>query len=330
MYRYLEFRWPLIVVVLLGMGLGRPIIHGQQSTIDPSDRVAATIDDEVIRVSDVHRELRRALDDQELDAETRRLAMATTLQQLVNRRLIARWLERTGQGASDQDVDLALQRLERRLARTGQSLSDYCEQQDFDDTTFHRWLTFQVGWQKFLDRYLTEENLSKYFDQHRRDFDGTRLRVAHILLRIDQDADESLRQETVGRAAQIRAEIVDGKLGFSEAARKYSQSPTASDGGKLGLISRYETMPEAFSAAAFALEEGQISAPVVSPYGVHLIRCLGVEPGQQTWQRVRPQLEKAVRQYLFEWAADRERPRVKIHYSGVVAPLQPETHSARN
>ena len=74
-------------------------------------------------------------------------------------------------------------------------------------------------------------------------------------------------------------------------------------------------MPEAFGQAAFALEPGAISPPVVTEAGVHLIQCVEIKPGSRTWQEVRGELEPTVTRYLFRWAADRQRPqaRIEIH-----------------
>ena len=143
-------------------------------------------------------------------------------------------------------------------------------------------MRWQISWDRYVEKSLNDENMQKYFDQHRRDFDGTRLRVAQILLKLPDDGtDESGVRD---RAESIRGEIVAGKLSFAEAARKYSQAPSAAAGGEIGWIARHEPMPEAFAQAAFQLQVNEISPPTVTPLGVHLIQCREVEPGQRTWQ----------------------------------------------
>ena len=60
-------------------------------------------------------------------------------------------------------------------------------------------------------------------------------------------------------------------------------------------------MSEFFSKAAYQLDVGQVSEPVKSSFGVHLIKCLEVKPGQKDWQEVRERLNNAAAEYLFRW-----------------------------
>ncbi len=99
------------------------------------------------------------------------------------------------------------------------------------------------------------------------------------------------------------------------AAAKHSQSPTAATGGDLGFIRRGEPMPDTFSQAAFALAPGDLSPPIRSKFGVHLIRCIAITPGKRTWEDCRDELLPAVTAYLFHWTADRGRPNAKIEYT---------------
>ncbi|MBN3807481.1 molecular chaperone SurA, partial [Paraburkholderia sp. Ac-20336] len=71
----------------------------------------------------------------------------------------------------------------------------------------------------------------------------------------------------------IRNQIVAGG-DFAKFARTYSQDGSASQGGDLGWISPGETVPE-FERAMNSLQDGQISEPVRSEYGYHLIQVLG-------------------------------------------------------
>jgi hypothetical protein len=153
------------------------------------------------------------------------------------------------------------------------------------------------------------------------------MRVAQILLTLpDLPAnlpDHPAGQEEVRQRAQtLREEIVAGTVSFSDAARKNSQSPSARDGGELPWISRHEPMPEIFSVAAYRLQVGEISPPVVSSLGVHLIKCLEIEAGTRTWQEVREPLTAAVREHLYAWNAGRPGEQPDIRYTGATPYFQ--------
>lgn len=72
---------------------------------------------------------------------------------------------------------------------------------------------------------------------------------------------------------QLRARIISGES-FEELAMEYSDDGSAANGGSLGTFGPGE-MTLAFEDAAFSLEEGEISAPVVTTFGIHIIRLDG-------------------------------------------------------
>jgi parvulin-like peptidyl-prolyl isomerase len=84
-------------------------------------------------------------------------------------------------------------------------------------------------------------------------------------------------------------------------------------------------MHESFSRAAFALKEQEVSPPVITPFGVHLIRCAEINPGQRTWQDARQALTAAVTRYLFDWAAEKERSKAEIKFTGTLPHFAPGT-----
>ena len=97
---------------------------------------------------------------------------------------------------------------------------------------------------------------------------------AHILLRLSQQADASEQAKIKSRVDSIYNAIVKG-ADFADMAAKYSEDPgSARQGGAIGQISRGQTLKE-FEDAAFALKDGEMSAPVLSPVGYHIIKMLG-------------------------------------------------------
>ena len=106
-----------------------------------------------------------------------------------------------------------------------------------------------------------DNNLDRYTEE-------VSLRVSHILLRTqDRDAAE-VRAQAESIAAEAR-----GGADFAELARRHSEDDgTREAGGDLGTIARGQMVPE-FEGAAFALEQDEISDPVTSMFGVHVIKA---------------------------------------------------------
>ena len=113
---------------------------------------------------------------------------------------------------------------------------------------------------------LTEDEVQQYYDANMSQYQTPgQVRARHILLRVDGD-DEAV----AARAAELAAEARAG-ADFAELAREHSEDETnAESGGDLGLFGRGRMVPE-FENAAFALAAGEVSDPVRSPFGYHVI-----------------------------------------------------------
>lgn len=100
------------------------------------------------------------------------------------------------------------------------------------------------------------------------DVSVTQTRARHILLRPGPQLSQN---DAVARLTQYREQIASGKANFEALAREHSQDGSASAGGDLGWASPGQFVPE-FEEAMNGLRPGAMSFPVVSRFGVHLIR----------------------------------------------------------
>lgn len=87
------------------------------------------------------------------------------------------------------------------------------------------------------------------------------VRASHILVSSEQEANNLLNQIRSGTK-------------FEDLAMKHSQCPSGKQGGDLGFFGRGQMVP-AFENAAFSMEPGQVSAPVKTQFGYHLIKVTG-------------------------------------------------------
>ena len=115
---------------------------------------------------------------------------------------------------------------------------------------------------------LTEDEVRLYYDANLPQYQTPgQVRASHILLRVDGDDDEPVAARAAALAAEAR-----GGADFAELAREHSEDETnAESGGDLGSFGRGRMVPE-FENAAFAMAAGEISDPVRSPFGFHVIQ----------------------------------------------------------
>lgn len=93
-------------------------------------------------------------------------------------------------------------------------------------------------------------------------------RARHILIKTSEVVSDADAQR---RLADLRERIVQGGANFADLARQYSADISASKGGDLGWIYPGDTVPD-FEQAMDALKPGEISQPIKSPFGWHLIQ----------------------------------------------------------
>jgi len=116
------------------------------------------------------------------------------------------------------------------------------------------------------DITVTENELSDFYNKNKHIFtESETVKASHILV-----SDEK-------QAKEIAKEIDDG-LSFEEAASKYSHCPTNVVGGDLGYFEKGKMVPE-FEAVAFNMEIGEISGPVKTDFGYHIIKLVDKKRG---------------------------------------------------
>ncbi len=127
---------------------------------------------------------------------------------------------------------------------------------------------------------VTDEEAKKFFDENPDQFAGqATVRARHILV----DSEE--------KANTVLASIRSGETSFEDAAKAHSTCPSSAQGGDLGEFGRGQMVPE-FENACFAMEVGQISEPVKTQFGYHLIRLDGKSDAQpMTFEAVKDQIK---------------------------------------
>jgi peptidyl-prolyl cis-trans isomerase SurA len=125
----------------------------------------------------------------------------------------------------------------------------------------------------------------------------TQTHARHILIKTNELTSES---DARSRLLQLKERLENGAK-FEELARQYSDDGSASKGGDLGWINPGDTVPE-FERAMDELKPGEISQPVRSPFGLHLIQVLERRDQDVTQERQKLQARQAIRERKAEEA----------------------------
>lgn len=290
-----------------------------------SEAIAAWVGQEPIFVSEVDRLVSRTVGKQALSPIARAVLQAQALEEIIARSLVLAAAERKGEGPKPWEIDAALAELEKKLTHQKRSLQDYLQSEKLDLATLRRQLAWELYWPQRLAQQMSQERVEAHFQAHRKHYDGTEVLVSHILFPYPPRADKEAQNRLLAEAERVRQEIVSGRLSFAEAARRYSQAPTGPQGGQIGWIARHGAMVESFAKAAFALDPGQVSPPVLTPFGVHLIRCEAIRPGTKRLEEVRSEVEKDLAWEILQQMAAQERRWTPVRYTGAVGYWDPKT-----
>lgn len=152
-----------------------------------------------------------------------------------------------------------------------------------------------------LDEKPSEDALREYYQSHSSQYVVPEERhVRHILITLPEGAGEDEVAAARKKAQALRQRIENGES-FQALAKEYSQDPgSAAQGGDLGFIGRGMMEPD-FEQAAFSLEAGQVSEPVLTSFGFHIIRVDEIRPQQaKPFEAVRDELLQAYRRDMAE------------------------------
>jgi peptidyl-prolyl cis-trans isomerase SurA len=278
------------------------------------DRVVATVDDEVITLSELQEAMElflhqigqtqeRTPSEQEKKALERRV-----LEDMIDKKLLEDHAKETGVKATEEEIDRAVEDVLSRAGLSQDQLQealkrDGIPKEEYRDQIRNQIVKAKVIHQEVRNRVdIKDVDIEGYYLDHKEQFrteEGVELR--HILLLIPKNAQPADVEAVYREALRIRGELLSG-MKFEDAAAKYSKDPSASQGGWLGFFGKGALSPE-MEKFVWGLKQGEVSEPVQSSQGFHLVR---VE--ERTTGEIRPldKVRDSIREKLYEESAERE------------------------
>lgn len=238
------------------------------------------------------------------------------VEMIIGSRLIEQFVAQQNITVEPNEIDDFLARIRKNAEEGGGSFVDYLKTQGQTEDALRRRVAGMLGWQKYVESRATDDALKDYFEKNKPHFDGTLVRVSQILLKVPDDAGKEQLEAILDKLRDIRRRIVAKEITFAEAAKEYSQSPSGQRGGDLGFIPRQRRMYEPFARAAFDLTVGEVSEPVLTPQGLHLISVTEVKAGNKKLSDVRDEVKRAFARDLEAEITAQQREKAKIEIAG--------------
>jgi len=297
-------------------------------TPPPADAVAAIVNGQPILEMAVFRGLMR------VNPQLRDRARPEVVNYLVDNVVVDQYLTQLKIDVPAKEVDDSLERIKAEAKKGGQDYGAMLKTLHLSEDELRRELASALKWDKFVAQQSTDKALRGLFDQNLDMFNGAKMQARHILIRIVQDNKAEAEARVVALKKQIETEVAQqvtklpagsDKIAFekerakalesvfSAVAAKESSCPTKAQGGDLGYFPRVGAMVEPFARAAFALKPYQLSNPVVTEFGVHLILCVDYRPGKDVkFEDVKPFVQEVYSERLREAILNSYKPKSKI------------------
>ncbi len=238
------------------------------------NRIVATVDGDPITLYDLKKFVQKHTNGQLPPGIT--YDSPTVLQPCITERIVQKEISDQGIVIRDEDVDKQIQHIMAQNHLTPDQFQQAVAAQGISMDEFRQRLREEIEKAQLINREIrgkvnvTPEEVQRYYEAHKDEYATPgQVHVRHIVLRLDPNASPEEVQKVMDKAAELRKRIEDGE-DFATLAKQYSEGPAAASGGDLGNLKKGEMLDE-FEAAVDKLKVGEVSPPVRTSVGVHLI-----------------------------------------------------------
>jgi peptidyl-prolyl cis-trans isomerase SurA len=246
------------------------------------DRIVAVVNKDVVTYSELNEAVgmaQRQLERQGTAAPERALLERQMLERLILDKAQLQLARETGIRIDELSLDRAVERIAQSNNMT---LADFRRALEGDGVSFDAWRN-EVRQQMIMTRLrerevenrvqVSDTELDLFLEQMKnRPQESEEYNLSHILVRVPEGASPERIRAARERAEKAVAEARSGES-FARVAASYSDAPDALQGGALGWRT-HERMPELFAEAVMKMKPGEVSEPLRSPAGFHIVQLL--------------------------------------------------------
>jgi len=267
----------------------------------PDNPTIVTVNGDPVRSSEVRvmmRNLASQLGQGQQEIDQQQLFQAAT-QQAVDTKLLAQEARRREIALDTETLDQIMAQIEQQGGGR-EGLDGFLGNMGLTYEEFKGTVADSVLVQSLVEQQIrpgvevSDQQVADFYEENPQMFQRPeQVRARHILMSVQQGADDETKADAKTRAAAARERAVSGE-DFAALATELSEGPSAPNGGDLGFFSA-DRMVAPFSEAAFALQPGEISQVVETQFGYHVIKVEERrEASTQSLEEVREPLRNAL------------------------------------
>ena len=253
------------------------------------DRVVAIVNDGVVLNSDLDAQIdavTERLREQKLELPPQNVLRQQVLERLVMQEIQLQHANHAGVKVTDEMVNSALQDVAKRNNITLSQLPDELSKQGIDYASYResvrKEITLQLLRQRDVLQHIsvTPREIDQFLEkQGSAPSENNEFNVSHILIAVGQEASPAQIEAASKRAQEVYSRARGGE-DFAKLAVAYSNSQTALDGGALGWRKGSE-LPTFLTDTIVKLKPGEVSEPLRTPTGFHIVRVNDVRGGTE-------------------------------------------------
>jgi len=240
------------------------------------NRVIATVDGEPITAHQLDQFIRansRGVDPEKLSDSDR----ARALDMLIIDQLIQAESNSMGIKASKEDVDHYVEQIKEKNKLDDAGLDAALNAQGLTREQYREQVRKEIEKNQLLSRQIrsrvniTPEEIERYYKAHLDEYAAPEgVSVRHIFFKLDPTAAPEEVAAVMAKAKEVHARLEKGE-DFEKLAQQFSEGPEADKGGDLGTLGKGQMLPE-LEKVAFTLKPKQVSDPIRTDVGVHILR----------------------------------------------------------
>jgi len=238
------------------------------------NKILATVDGDPITMYQLKQYSDRSLRTKQGPAG---LNQAQMLDALITDKVIEKEASDKGIIVRDDDIDHYVDGIKERNHLTDEQLQQALAAQGLTKEAYRTQVREEIQKAQLINREIrgkvnvTPEEVERYYKAHLSEYSTpARIQLAHILFHLDPNAPADQIAAMTAKAEELRARIKKG-ADFGEMAKEYSDDPSGKNGGDLGWFKPGQMLDE-LEKAAEKLQVGEVSDPVRTRAGIHLIK----------------------------------------------------------